>query len=141
MALAHAIDADVKISGIQERLLPVEFATVVRMLERDVNSPSTSSAGRLFDAVAAIVGVRDRVTFEGQAAMELEWLAASVPTDGGYPIELGPPLAGDTAESPIVVDTRPMIRAVAEDLLRGCSTALDRSAVPHHDDRPRRVRL
>ncbi len=45
------------------------------MLERNLNSPVTSSAGRLFDAVASLLGVAQRCSFEGQAAMQLEWLA------------------------------------------------------------------
>ncbi len=43
------------------------------MLTKKVNSPVTSSAGRLFDGVAALAGLRARSSFEGQAAMELEF--------------------------------------------------------------------
>jgi hydrogenase maturation protein HypF len=89
------------------------------MLERRINAPLTSSVGRLFDSVAALVGVRDRVSFEGQAAMELEWLAAEVPPDRAYPIELSPPLRPNSTESPVVIDTRPLIRAIADDVSRG----------------------
>jgi hydrogenase maturation protein HypF len=124
MAVSHLLDANMKISKVQEQVLPLEFSTVVRMLERGLNTPRTSSAGRLFDAVAAIAGVRKRVTFEGQAAMELEWLAASVPSDLGYPFDLGFSVADDTAESTVIIDTRPLIRAAAGDSLRGASAAL-----------------
>ena len=63
--------------------------TLQQMAERGINSPLCSSAGRLFDAVAAAIGVcRDQVSYEGQAAIELEALAQSAITqERAYPIE------------------------------------------------------
>lgn len=55
------------------------LAIIGRMLCRGINSPVTSSAGRLFDAVSALVGIRQITTFEGQAAMELEFAADQIP--------------------------------------------------------------
>lgn len=49
--------------------------TIVTMLDRDFNCPRTSSCGRLFDAIAALLGIRLKISFEGQAAMELEAMA------------------------------------------------------------------
>jgi hydrogenase maturation protein HypF len=73
-------------------------------------APSTSSAGRLFDAVAAIAGVRDRINYEGQAAVELEQLADRTVTDG-YPMATG--------GSPQVLDGGSLVRAVTADVLAG----------------------
>ena len=53
-------------------LAPSERRLLAQMLEREVNTPVTSSMGRLFDGVAALIGLRQRVSFEGQAAMALE---------------------------------------------------------------------
>ena len=50
-----------------------EFALIKQMLSKGVNAPITSSAGRLFDGVASLIGLRQHATFEGQAAMELEF--------------------------------------------------------------------
>ncbi len=55
-----------------QRVPPKKIATVRSMIERRINTVDTSAAGRLFDAVASIVGVRDEVNFEAQAAIELE---------------------------------------------------------------------
>ena len=65
-----------------------ECDVLVRMIERGVNAPLTSSAGRLFDAVSALLGIRQVSTFEGQGAMELEWASAGHPADPGYAFEL-----------------------------------------------------
>lgn len=107
MADAHRID-----SGIGENA----NVTIRRMIDRKFNCPITSSMGRLFDAVAAMTGLRERVSYEGQAAIELEWLAGGVTMDG-YPIE-------SSGDDPIVIDTRPIIRAVAEDVLKKTPAAV-----------------
>ncbi|MGH3391471.1 MAG: carbamoyltransferase HypF, partial [Actinomadura sp.] len=80
-----------------------------------VNSPLTSSAGRLFDAVAAILGVLDTVTYEGQAAIGLEHLADPAERSG-YPVGVGD---GD----PLVIRTGDLIRAVVGDLRAGTAEA------------------
>ena len=61
-----------------------ELDILRRMLHSNLNSPLTSSVGRLFDSVASIVGLRQRVTFEGQAAMELEFAMAGQSSDEAY---------------------------------------------------------
>jgi hydrogenase maturation protein HypF len=66
-----------------------ELSTLKTMLKRRLNSPMTSSIGRLFDAVSALVGLRQLTRFEGQAAMELEFALADVETDDAYPLLRG----------------------------------------------------
>jgi hydrogenase maturation protein HypF len=64
---------------------PAERRLLAQMLERGINAPITTSAGRLFDAIAALVGLNQTVTFEGQAAMALEF-AADAGVDDAYSI-------------------------------------------------------
>ena len=118
-----------------------ELPLLRQMLEKGVRSPITSSVGRLFDAVASMVGLRQRVNFEGQAAMELEFSLDGVTTDECYPLTIRPhPLvashrwsaisAADDADDerlsplahrpfPFVVDWQPMVLAVLKDVGRG----------------------
>jgi hydrogenase maturation protein HypF len=108
MALAHLLHAGLGVTPlarIEERTL----AVVSEMCARRVNAPLTSSVGRLFDAVASLVLHRDRVSFEGQAAIELEALASSVPPDGAYPV-------GGRDAHPTILDPAPVIAAVLADV-------------------------
>jgi hydrogenase maturation protein HypF len=124
MALAHLIDAG-RNGLLPQSAVPESAQRTVRaILERGINSPPTSSAGRLFDAVAALAGVRDRVSYEGQAAIELEWLAEKVPPAGTYPFDLAPTREGEPPEPVLLVDTRPLIRAVARDADAGTAAAV-----------------
>ncbi|HXV20539.1 MAG TPA: carbamoyltransferase HypF, partial [Desulfuromonadales bacterium] len=62
-----------------------ERRLLLQMIEKGVNSPLTSSCGRLFDAVAALCGLRDRISYEGQAALELEMAIEGEAEAGYYP--------------------------------------------------------
>jgi hydrogenase maturation protein HypF len=90
------------------------IATWVAMLKRGINVPLTSSAGRLFDAVASLVGIRHVASFEGQAAMELEYAIAGVETDEcyGFSVVRG----SNDQEAPKLIDWAPMIREILRDL-------------------------
>jgi hydrogenase maturation protein HypF len=123
MAVAHLDDSAVECAVLERSLPRASLRTVRSMLARRFNTPLTSSAGRLFDAVAALAGVRQEVEYEGQAAMELEWLASGADPDGVYPFKLEEVIEGETASPTIVVDTRPLIRAVAEDCSRRVEAA------------------
>ena len=84
-------------SGIEER----QVALVDTMLTRRIQTVETSSCGRLFDAVAALLGLASEVTFEGQAAIALE-AAADRGIDERYDFEI-------EEGEPIILDLRPVI--------------------------------
>jgi hydrogenase maturation protein HypF len=121
MAFSHVRDARCERSPLDGRIPATTRKTLETMLDRGFNAPQTSSAGRLFDAVASLVGVRDCVSFEGQAAVQLEWLATEAGIEDSYPFEIERPHA-PSRETAAIVDTRPVIRAVVEDIERGVET-------------------
>ncbi len=66
----------------------VELSALKGMLRRKLNSPQTSSMGRLFDAVASLIGLRQQMRYEGQAAMELEFALDGIETDEAYQLPI-----------------------------------------------------
>jgi hydrogenase maturation protein HypF len=97
---------------------PKELATLKTMLAKNLNSPLTSSVGRLFDAVASLVNLRQQIRFEGQAAMELEFALDGVETDEHYDLSLV------TRHPSLVIDWPPMIEAILADIERDVSAGI-----------------
>ncbi len=110
-----------------EWLAPVRsFAAAERrllgtMLARGVNAPVTTSMGRLFDGVAALIGLRQQVTFEGEAAMELEYCARR--DDAGDAAAYALPLVARGAGEPHLLDWAPLIDGILADLRRDVPAA------------------
>ena len=121
-AALRAADFDVESEQIVKLLgaQASEVRVLRRMVERGINSPMTSSLGRLFDAVAAVVLNRRVVDYEAQAAIELEGIAVDEPDrfeQGDYVPELHD--AEEGSGSAAVIRTGKMWKAVLEDLWRG----------------------
>ena len=92
-------------------LAPNERKLFLQMLEKGINSPLTSSCGRLFDAVASLLGVRQTVAYEGQAAIELEALAESSSAAEHYPFSFS------EVDGRLVLDFSDMLGSLVEEVL------------------------
>ncbi|MDX1661090.1 MAG: carbamoyltransferase HypF, partial [Gemmatimonadota bacterium] len=115
--------------GFLERLDRERWGVLERAVERGINAPLCSSAGRLFDAVATICGLRDEADYEGQPAIELEGEAARVldPVEGElptpWPFEVVEPAPwdgeGDSGAEGFEVRLAPAVGSIAEALAAG----------------------
>ena len=105
-----------RFADILGRWPPKKLEVVLQMLRRGLNSPLTSSCGRLFDAVSSLAGIRDSVNYEGQAAIELE--QAMLPEEGIY--------AGEARKEGKVwvIDPFPMVLEVVEDVRCGLARGI-----------------
>jgi len=91
-----------------------ELGLLVQMIRRRVNSPPASSMGRLFDSAASLIGLRHRVSYEGQAALELEMcIEPGAETSSWYDFALR------QEADRLIIDAAPLIRALMADVLAG----------------------
>jgi len=121
MAISYLYDAfgeefwDIHLPGLKE-IEESRIQFMVEMIQKGVHSPMTSSLGRLFDGVAAITGIRNRVFYEGQAAMELEMTAGEI-GNAVYDYEW-------VTEADIrKILPAPIVRGVAQDVKNGVSAS------------------
>lgn len=87
---------------------PQNIILLETMLKKGLNTPLTSSVGRLFDGVASLLNIRQQVSFEGQAAMELEFAIAETKTEEYYPFSL-------TSSVPIIIEWSAIIESIIND--------------------------
>ncbi len=95
-----------------------QLELLLAIIARKVNCPLTSSCGRLFDAVASLAGIRSKVDYEAQAAIELEMAIEQSCSDEIYPFET---IVTENATQ--IVSTRPLFEALLGDLKSNVSTA------------------
>lgn len=100
---------------------PTELSLLKAALKKGINAPFTSSAGRLFDAVAALIGLCQRTDFEGQAAMALEFAQDGIKTDKYYPFAITD-ITSETGASKRILDLTQTVLAIVDDQQAALST-------------------
>jgi len=94
-----------------QTLSEAEIYNLRKLLTSGFQSPKCSSMGRVFDAVSSMLGLRQEITFEGQAAMEMEFLAEYSNTSASYPFQVI-----DYENDPHVIDWKPMMMQIIEEM-------------------------
>lgn len=109
---------DMKHLALLQQFDSGELEILRSMLKQKLNAPVTSSAGRLFDALSSLTGLRPRARFEGQAAMELEFALEGMETEESYPFDLSDAEMTGT-KTPISVNWEKTVLGVLNDGARG----------------------
>ncbi|WP_148895782.1 carbamoyltransferase HypF [Geothermobacter ehrlichii] len=111
--LQHAYGDDWPRLPLVERRSEDDIRLLRQMMAKGLNAPLTSSCGRLFDAVAALAGLREEVSYEGQAALGLEMAISGPKTDRLYGWDLA------EQNGTLIIETAPLIRDLVDDVLAG----------------------
>ncbi|MFZ5831139.1 MAG: carbamoyltransferase HypF [Planctomycetota bacterium] len=123
LGLLYALNPALAAQQARQWFREGELKTLLSAVFSSVNAPQTSSLGRLFDAVAALCGLRSVSSFEGEAAMALQF-AADPSETAAYPLPPTAPADGCGAAAPLVADWGPMLDAILADLDRGEAPAV-----------------
>jgi hydrogenase maturation protein HypF len=98
--------------------IPEEELSIIRgQVDKGINTPLTSSCGRLFDAVSALLGIRGIITFEGQAAIDMEMASYGDRPWKSYPFGI------ENKEGLRLIRVKPLFEAILDDLKNGCTAA------------------
>lgn len=106
---SYGDEAGEAIKTLFRRLDKKDIKIVSQMIRSNINSPLASSAGRLFDAISSIIGLKDFITFEGEAAIELENAASKAKASKAYKFEVA-------EGEPFKIDFRQTIREIIKDI-------------------------